>query len=292
MLINELAGILACIEQDYTLFEEAAFARRAEALDDLEFLVLDNIAYKLQHGAVQTELYTLQQRALHMQQQLAAIDDRIFAQLRADIRAGSCTGQVLRARLAQLTGDGEQARGGYDVLDLVVHRLLHVDQELDEAELPETEMIAYQPTPARVVFQLAEQLKPQDTFVDIGAGLGHVPILVNLLTGIPSTGIELLKPHCGYARACAASLEIDTVTIVQADARDADYAKGSVFFLYTPFVGSILTSVLAKLKVGTQGRVIRLFSYGPCTRLIAQHGWPQRQHQHEDESGLLGIFAS
>jgi hypothetical protein len=292
MIISELAAIITGIEQDRTLHEETAFARRAEVLDDLEFLVLDTIAHKLQRGDAQTELHVLQQRALHMQQQLAAIDDRIFSQLQAAIRAGTCRGAALRARLTQIAGYSEQARVGYDALDRVVHRLLHVDQELAEAELPEAEMIAYQPTPARVVFQLAELLTPQDTFVDIGAGLGHVPILVNLLRGIPSTGIELLKPHCGYARACAASLKLDTVSIVQSDARRADYMQGTAFFLYTPFIGSILVTALAKLQASTHGRAIRLFSYGPCTRMIAQHGWPKRLHQHDDDGGILGIFTT
>ena len=39
-------------------------------------------------------------------------------------------------------------------------------------------------------------------------------------------------------------LKLERVTFIQQDARAADFSGGTVFYLYTPFTGSILRSVL------------------------------------------------
>jgi hypothetical protein len=66
----------------------------------------------------------------------------------------------------------------------------------------------------------------RDVVVDLGAGLGRVAMLVHLLSGSRTVGIEIQPQLVERARATA----------------------GSVFFLYAPFNGALLRRVLAKLS--------------------------------------------
>jgi hypothetical protein len=88
-------------------------------------------------------------------------------------------------------------------------------------------------------------LGADDVFVDLGAGLGRVVMLVHLLSGVRTVGIEI-QPHLvEAARARSRALGID-VTFEQANVVDCEL-DGSVFFLYAPFNGALLARVLDKL---------------------------------------------
>jgi SAM-dependent methyltransferase len=89
-------------------------------------------------------------------------------------------------------------------------------------------------------------LGPDDVFVDLGSGLGRVVMLVHLLSGARTVGIEI-QPHLvEAARATSRDLGID-VTFERGDVLDASLA-GNVFFLYAPFNGALLARVLEKLR--------------------------------------------
>jgi hypothetical protein len=75
------------------------------------------------------------------------------------------------------------------------------------------------------------------------------------------------------ARECARRLRLGRVQFLAQDVREADLSCGTVFYLYTPFKGSILTEVLGALRRESERRVIRICSFGPCTRVIAKEGW-------------------
>jgi SAM-dependent methyltransferase len=111
-----------------------------------------------------------------------------------------------------------------------------------------------------------------DVFFDLGSGLGQVPLLVNLLAGVDAKGIEFEPAYCEHAKRYAEELKLPRVEFIQADARDADYTAGTVFFLYTPFEGGILATVLERLR-DEAGWDIRVFTYGPCTATVAEAGW-------------------
>ncbi len=57
------------------------------------------------------------------------------------------------------------------------------------------------------------------------------------------------------------------------DARNADLSTGTVCYLYTPFMGSILSAVLKRLKYEAANRPIQICSYGPCTAVVAEESW-------------------
>jgi hypothetical protein len=82
------------------------------------------------------------------------------------------------------------------------------------------------------------------------------------------------------------------VEVLNADARAADYSQGTVFFMYTPFEGRILEDVLEKLRMDSQGRRIRLFTYGPCTRQVSGQSWLRRIDQNGDSIFKLAEFGS
>lgn len=79
-----------------------------------------------------------------------------------------------------------------------------------------------------------------DVFIDLGAGRGRVVALVRALTGARTRGVELQRE---LIASCARGVELE-----HGDARHASLDDGTVFFLYTPFTGSVLDEVLARLQ--------------------------------------------
>ena len=139
----------------------------------------------------------------------------------------------------------------------------------------EPEMVFYQKTPVRIIFELAGKCNfaSSDVFFDLGSGLGQVPMLVNLLTGIKSIGIEFEPAFCEYSMNCAKELGLSDVHFINTDARKADYSGGNVFFMYTPFEGDMLKEVLEMLLKESLERGIRIITYGPCSSVVATESW-------------------
>jgi SAM-dependent methyltransferase len=150
------------------------------------------------------------------------------------------------------------------------------------------EMVEFYKTPVRVVLELAERVNwgPEDVFFDLGSGLGQVVMLVNILTGVVAKGVEIERAYCAYARACAAAHGLSDVEFIEGDARIADLSAGTVFFLFTPFTGSLLTEVMERLRLLASIRAIRVISYGPCSAEIARLGWLNRE-----ERGMVGEYS-
>jgi hypothetical protein len=280
----ELRAMLAdleALEGDAELLDEGSFARRADAIDRLGFFLEGPAgAGQPSRGSAATAAQ-LTARAVVLRQRLEDVDKHLFRRLRADLRSGACRGPALRATIGLYTGppDGEQPRRsgepGFDSLDDFVHGLLLGKQAPRATRDLEPDMVPYQPTPARIILELADQahLAPGDLLVDIGSGLGLVPILMHLLTGAHALGVEVEPAYVDYARDRAADLDLADLRFVCSDARQADYAEGAVFFLYTPFGGRMLDEVLDRLRAASSDRPIRLFTYGPCTPHVARRAW-------------------
>jgi antitoxin component HigA of HigAB toxin-antitoxin module len=281
------------IEGEAALYEEDNFCARAEALEALEFSVLGPIE-ALPHG----ERAALRRRAEDAKRRLEAVDARLFARLRARIRSGQCIRAEFRRTIVAYAWPSSRAaegdHGGYDRLDAFLCELLFCGPAPEEAMVLGPEMVAYQPTPARVVLELVDQagLGARDLFYDLGSGLGHVAMLANLLSGARAKGVELEAAFCDYARRCASELDLSQVEFVHVDARQVDYRDGTVFFLYTPFMGGLLQEVLAKLRADSQGREIRVCTYGPCTPCVSRQGWLERIGRRGDPLYSLATFRS
>lgn len=291
---------LAALEGDAGLLAEDAFAARAHALEELEAHLLGGLDGGVGRRGAAAAHAGLVRRARALRARLERADEALWARLRADIRSGALRGEALRRELLHLAPPppavGSEGGGGYDVLDALVCGVL-LDEPPPAIVRPELrdwdpEMVPYQPTPARVVFELAERLRPEagDVFYDLGAGLGQVCALVHLLTGVRAVGVEIDPALWAYGRRMAQRLSLTGVEYIVGDARCVDLTPGTLFFLYTPFTGTILEAVLARLRGVAAQHAIRVASYGPCTPVVARQGWLTPEGSPHDDPDQLAVF--
>ncbi|MEO7959214.1 MAG: hypothetical protein ABIW76_21260 [Fibrobacteria bacterium] len=298
MITLEIRSEINAIEKETGIREEIHFVRRAEAIDFLEFNVIERIEGLLQEPNPKEILIKLKQDAERIKHRLEDIDENLFRRLRAEIRMAGGEGKSIHAMLDEYVGlDSRGSRKkdeiGYDCLDTFINGLLHFQPIPVETKAREPGMVYFQKTPARITLEMVDkaQLTNEDVFYDLGSGLGQVPVLVNLLSGAKAKGIEFEPAYCDYARACAIDLNLSRVEFILADARTADYSTGTAYFMYSSFEGKILEDVLEKLKKESPRR-IKLFTYGPCTPQVSQQTWLRRIEQNVDDIHRLGVFVS
>jgi hypothetical protein len=104
-------------------------------------------------------------------------------------------------------------------------------------------------------------LSEDDELVDLGSGLGRVVLLGHLLSGARARGVEIQEHLVRGARACTAELALSAVSFEHANASEIDL-DGSVFFLYSPFNGPMLTRVLRRLREVARRRAIIVCAVG------------------------------
>jgi len=276
--MNVLEALMRELQQDRSLDGPDRLRQRIDALDRLE-------AY-LPHGQDQardiesTMGTSLHDRASAMCARLEAVNCKFYQAIRSEIQQG-VTPRWLREQVIGCSRDEGASRraheDGYDYLDAVIAGVLQFEEP--DAEITElaAEMVFYQPTPARHVFDLIGRaaLTERDVLVDLGSGLGHVPLLTSICTDARSIGIEREPVYVDCARRCALALNLPNATFIRQDAREADFSCGTVFYLYTPFTGAILRTVLDSLRREAAGREIRICTYGPCTLIVAEEPWLQ-----------------
>ena len=296
--ILEIQAALEAIERDDALHKDVGFGRRLEAQDVIEAGILPRVKDLLAAQGQAQDLVALQQRAESLKSRLEESDENLFRKLRTGIRAGEYRGAELRRQLETHAGTGRgkrsQGSGAYDSLDALLGGILLTEAAPEPALERESEMVFYQPTPARIIFEMVERagLQPHDTFYDLGSGLGLVVILVKLLSGATAKGVEVDPAYCEYARRCARDLNLSGVDFINADARVAEYPGGTVFFLYTPFEGRMLQQVLDRLEQVAKTRRIGLYTYGPCTWQVSRQPWLESVDQGAYHVNSLAAFES
>lgn len=265
---------LAYLEQDERLAVETNLSARNDALD---FVAFAEEFVRLNGKAA--DLTTLKKRLAAFRQRLTVINAELFRRIRAEIREGRYLPYSLHFEFNQYTdyipGKKGAAHVGPDALDVLLDGVLGLTGHLGGITPPHPDMIQYEPTPARVILDMADNAGPQpgDVFYDIGAGAGRAPILFHLVTGVKAIGVEIDSHLCSLARECASRLGLADVEFVAADAREVDYAGGTIFFMFTPFKGAIFQAVLDKLRRVSESRPIRVCTYGACTEWAAQLPW-------------------
>jgi hypothetical protein len=286
-LFDAIQAELTKIDSRPSLWEAGAFVVRAGAIDHLEVHVVDRIA------AIQSPssaLVALQQRADALLGRLIAVNEALFDRVRRSIGSGELRGERLRG---ELNRHRSPSAHGYDHLDGFVDGLLRLSNAVEpDLRSREPEMVFYQPTPARVVLELVAALamRPGEVFYDLGSGLGQVCILVHLLTGVRARGVEVEPAYCDYALRSATRLNLSGLEIINADARDADCSEGTVFYMYTPFRGAMMERVLERLDAQTQGRAIRVCTYGGCRAQVSKQRWLRLVDQSGEGDDALAIF--
>jgi hypothetical protein len=290
----ELSRIVNTISQRCLEVKTPDYFDCLDALDSLEFEVLDLIG----QGDVSGELGIVREQALQLHARLTAIAQATIDQLIQDIR----TRQLDSVALKQLFNQFAQAVSNqltadepdYDLYDDFLSHLFRVDYEPSETLHRTKEMFYLQPTPGRIVLDMINTVSftAADHFYDLGSGLGHVPLLVSLLTEAHAVGIEFEPTYNHYARCSAQKLEVTDVEFRTLDVREADFSDGTIFFMYTPFVGGILRGVLDRLCELSKTRQITLCTYGPCTPIIEQETWLFSLRPSKGEIYRLAIFSS
>ncbi|MDN5286224.1 MAG: Histone methylation protein [Mucilaginibacter sp.] len=295
--IFEIQSYIGAIEQNASLYDEKNFDERMDAIDFIGFHIIDQLENLLQNTAQPDELISLRSRAEKVKHKLEEIDTNLFQKLRANIRTGRYKGKEFKNLVNEYVDfniNKHQEEIGYDNLDIFINGLSSLPIIPEQTKDLEPEMVYYQKTPARIVLELVEKchFTKDDVFFDLGSGLGQVAILVNLLAGIIVKGVEFEPAFCDYAKACAADLNVADVTFINIDARKADYAEGTIFFMFTPFKGGIVQEVLAVLRKESLQRKIKIITYGPCTPEVASQNWLHFASPKNDSIYKLSVFTS
>ena len=261
-MASPLQTLLDDLRQDRSLRDSDQLCRRIDALERLErWLVHER----------DTLTPSLRKSSQAVADELEAINDRLYQAIRDAIRHGNGA-ETLRTWAASLPNGSDQE--SYGPLDTLIGGVLDFKEPHGVAEL-EADMVFYQPTPARDIFDFIERasISQQDVVMDLGSGLGHVALLTAICTGARCVGIELQPAYVASANQCASALQVRNAHFVTQDVRAANLSEGTVFYLYTPFTGRILRDVLDSLKREAEGRAIRLCTLGPCTAVVANEPW-------------------
>jgi hypothetical protein len=276
--VQDLRHFLTRLETDSSLFEPDQLRKRLDLLDELDARFGD---LRSQACAKDTFHAMIYHRARAIRNQFEALNSDLYHSIRLEIQRGarpeallSCTGRSIQTSTCHETARTTPGPA-YDYQDELVSGILQLQEPGDVSPRPGYEMLFYQPTPVRHILQLitSSALSEADTLVDLGSGLGHVPLLASIFTGARSFGIEIEAAYVASAQECAQSLDLRRVRFIQQDARAADLSSGTVFYLYTPFTGSILSHMLEKLRDESTRRAIKVCTFGPCTSVVAKEPW-------------------
>jgi hypothetical protein len=296
---DEILSEIKKIGNDPRLLLEKNFNIRLEAIDYLEFHVIDRINALMESRDGSQRLYSLKEYAQKIKVHLEEINNNIFLMFRKKICLGSYKGEILMDFIDEYFDMNVNAfihhdETGYDNLDIFLNGILTYRIPPAETKNREPEMVYYQKTPARLILELIKRaaFKTNDVFFDLGSGLGQVTILVNLLSSVISKGVEFEPAFCNYAKACANDFYLYGVEFLNTDARYADYSSGTVFYMYTPFEGKILQEVLQNLNGEAKRRKIRIFTYGPVTPEVARQSWLIKEYEIGTSSGEFCEFHS
>jgi hypothetical protein len=131
----------------------------------------------------------------------------------------------------------------------------------DDPALPRG-CVPYLPCSVDALLRMVDHagVQASDVFVDIGAGVGRAAVLVHLLTGAAAIGLEIQPGLVHTSWDLKARLNVPRYSPVEGDAAQlgGSITVGSIFFLYCPFSGQRLASVLDGLEAIARIRPIRV----------------------------------
>jgi hypothetical protein len=270
-MMAERESVLRKLERDGELHEPHRLRERIEALDWLDAHFPD--------GGFDAGLETeTNRRAKTIYDSLEAANCELYQAILGEIQHGARPDTLLRfaTDTGQVCGSsGLRQAEGYDYLDDLIAGVLQLMEPDAQRAALQSGMVAYQPTPARQLFDWIGRgtLSERDVVMDLGSGLGHVALLTAICTPAQCVGIEVNTSYVDCARRSAEALNLSNAMFLQQDVRDADLSPGTVFYLYTPFTGEMLRTVLDLLQREATRREIRVCTYGPCTPVIAEQQW-------------------
>jgi predicted RNA methylase len=271
MNFDDLPSVLGALTRTSGRSDAVGFIERNRAIDELEAHLVE--LTRLNHDeAADQRTAEIAARVVTLRDRLQHINDSMVQRLRERIADATISRRELRTTFQEYVSrvrPDERDDVKYDDLDVLIAAILSTDQAADDGTMElDPEMVPYQPTPARLILTLIQKIRPteHDVFVDVGSGLGTVPTLVALLTGARAVGIEWHPSHYAHAQRSVRDLNLSSVSFIQQDARDADFSAGTIFYMFTPFKGTMLRTVLRRLDSEGRRRAIRLCVHGPLLR--------------------------
>lgn len=287
-MMGTVESLIEELERDTLLDKPDRLRKRIEALDQLDAWLIPGENARLMEPGIY-------RRAKAICGTLEGVNARLYSAIHSEIQRGAGS-NIFSPYLSEPGSDSGSEEildwEGYDYLDELIQGVMQLQEPAAEATQLQTEMVAYQPTPARHLFDLIGRtaLNEQDVLMDLGSGLGHVPLLTAICTDARSIGIELQPAYVDCARQCAQSLNLNRVTFLQQDVRAADLSEGTVFYLHTPFTGTILRAVLDSLRQEAASRKIRICTFGPCAPTVAEESWLEADGAVE--TNRITVFSS
>lgn len=297
-ILEKLSAILGDLERDGALLQKEHFVERAKASDFIDFHLIHGLQPLVDDGGgASPSVQALLDRARHQQGIFERVDQEFISELRSGIREGTCSREQLHQLIRRYSDQDSEGRDDsmYDFSDVFTNALLgFTNPEIETRIELEPEMVFFQATPVRHILAMMEwaQISETDVFVDVGCGLGKVLMLVSLLTGAATVGIEVEPAYCEYLKTRARELGLHNVQVRNEDARQASYEEGTVFFMYHPFTGTILDLVLRKLRARAEGHPLRICTLGRCTFTFAQQEWLERISPGDCDEFRPAVFAS
>jgi SAM-dependent methyltransferase len=197
--------------------------------------------------------------------------DALFAADRARLVEGALRGAELMAWLAAYPP--EQRDPAIEQLFGIAYR------PLGRAAL-DADLVDYVPSGIAPIVRAVMDVPigPSDVFVDLGAGLGKVALAVHLLSGARVRGIELQERLVLAATRRVEELRLKAITYEMADARLADLSDADVVFLYLPFTGATLVSVMRRIEEAARRRSLVVCTLGLDLRA---YGWLEERVSKE-----------
>lgn len=292
-------------EQDAQLFEPTNLQQRMEVLNALEQL----FRFGSTRFGVRSGFRPLLQRASELQAQIEDANAELFNDVRAQIQQGQLAKDDLRRVLEKFTEYRPNLRdfahygGGLDpLINGIFDTSIAPEPSLDAMR----ERVRLEMTPISVILELVDRVSftAADTFVDIGAGQGQICLLVHLLTQAHAIGVEIDPAYVERAESMVRSIrgETDRIRFQQGDARVAEYTDGTIFFMYTPFVGRVFDAVMERLRQSIFSvasptslevpKMVRplICTYGDITLDVAKLPWLHAQRTADVHPFRLCIF--
>ena len=171
--VSAISSCLEAIDKSSSLAKRKNFAGRLEVIDFLEFHIIDQIGGLSLKAHRPADLVPLKQRAERAKRRLEEINVKLFQSLRKKIRNQGYTAGKFRNLISEYVGiyleqsPEEQKVIGYDDLDVFINGLSLSQTIPDATRDLAPEMVYYQKTPARIIFELVEkaQFSNDDVFL-------------------------------------------------------------------------------------------------------------------------------
>jgi protein-L-isoaspartate O-methyltransferase len=202
-------------------------------------------------GALGLRRAVAEERVTRLYARIEDTANREHADLRARIRSSSISRDALLTLLLEAP---------LDVRDHLVEEILGIAYPpLDLAPAERGVNRDFTSSLQEVLFVLEHaRLGPDSSFVDLGAGLGKVVLLVALLTGARAWGVELDTQLMASAQSAARSLGLERAQFLHGDIRDVPLPPADAYYLFIPFLGS--GAIAERLAPIAAQRKLLLFS--------------------------------